>query len=86
MSILQFSYRFLLNIQYFFYIDIFSTEHMIFDFSRHWNAEPVLAYTTGKNKTDRFKSLNISLIPIKIFSGTFSDQVHDLETDIFEAV
>jgi len=34
---------------------------MIFDFSRHWNAEPVLAYTTGKNKTDRSKSLNIRL-------------------------
>ena len=59
---------------------------MIFDFSRHWNAEPVLAYTTGKNKTDRSKSLNIRLWPIKLFFGTFSDQVHDLETDIFEAV
>ena len=59
---------------------------MIFDFSRHWNAEPVLAYTTGKNKTDHSKSLKISLLPIKLFFRTVSDQVHDLETDIFEAV
>ena len=60
MSILQFFKRLHSNIDYFFNIDIFSTEHMIFDFSRHWNAEPVLFDTTGKNKTEHANSLNIS--------------------------
>lgn len=56
---------------------------MIFDFSRHWNAEPVLFDTTGKNKTEHANSLNISSWPIKLVSETLFDQIYDLETDIF---